>query len=114
MTIRLLNETASEAPALLLSHVNNALTKKYVIKDLAKKNSPLHWFSLSSKNSSSMFANIQLGFRQDQIKEMQLEDRLGHLTRIQFEQIKMNQTIPQSLFNFKIPRGVDLVDETRR
>jgi outer membrane lipoprotein carrier protein len=110
VTVRSLQYAKGEAPALLLSHSNTALEKDFIIKN-GKASSTLRWFILIPKKHDSLFASIQLGFAQNQIKEMQLQDHLGHKTGIQFSHIKINQAVPASLFIFKVPAGVDVIQE---
>ncbi len=113
VTIRNLTQETGETPALLLSHNNTTLENNFRIEAL-QKNSDTQWFSLTPKNKDSMFASIKLGFTHQQISQMQLQDHLGHLTNIQFNQVVINPTLPSSLFTFKPPANVDVIDETRR
>ena len=60
-----------------------------------------------------MFVAVQLGFVNGMINQMKLHDHLGHMTLIQFKNIKANIALPSNLFTFKVPKGVDVIDETR-
>lgn len=113
VTIRSLRFEAGEAPALLLSHQNSSLETNYDIQDVNEK-SPLRWFLLKPKNSDNMFASVKMGFANNQLKEMVLEDQIGHTTRVQFQNIQMNSSLPSSLFVFKAPSGTDIIDETKK
>ena len=112
VTIRSLKSEAGEAPALLLSHQNTTLESTYHIKSLGQKDK-LNWFLLKPKKSDNMFADVKMGFANHELKEMLLDDKIGHSTRVQFQKIKMNTFIPSSLFVFKAPAGTDVIDETR-
>jgi len=114
VTIRSLKSTGGDSPALFLSHTNITLEKEYTVTHLQKPESDLLWFSLKPKKADSMFASIQMGFKQNQIKEMQLEDHIGHTTQIVFKNIQSNITIPASLFIFKPKPGIDVIDETKK
>ncbi len=114
VTIRILKQAAGDSPALLLSHTNVALEQEYQVLAIQKKESTLTWFKLVPKKADSMFAAIQLGFQKNQIDQMQLQDHLGHTTLIQFERARLNQPLSSALFTFKPPRGIDIIDETRR
>ncbi|RDI48753.1 outer membrane lipoprotein chaperone LolA [Aquicella lusitana] len=114
VTIRALNQTAGETPALLLSHVGGVLEKDYVVKSLSKKSSGLQWYQLTPRSGDNMFASVQMGFMNNQIREMLLRDHLGHTTGIQFKNIKTNVSLSASLFTFRPPANVDVIDETRR
>jgi len=39
-------------------------------------------------------------------------DVLGNKTSIRFRSIRLNQEIPESVFNFKVPAGVEMQDFT--
>ncbi len=113
VTIRFLTKEAGETPALLLSNTNSTLEKDFNVEVLNIK-SPLRWFLLKPKDRGSMFAAIKLGFENQQIKQMQLQDHLGHVTNIQFNHVVINQALASSLFTFKPPAKVDVIDETHR
>ena len=113
VTIRKLSQTTGETPALLLSHVNVVLDKDYDVKSLPAKSSDWRWYELVPKAADNMFASIQMGFMNNQIHEMRLQDHLGHTTLIQFTNIKINPVLPSSVFVFKAPANVDVIDEIR-
>lgn len=112
VTIRSLKSEAGEAPALLLSHQNTKLENDYSIKSLPTKDN-MSWFLLKPKKSDNMFAEVKMGFANNQLKEMVLDDQIGHSTRVKFQKIEMNASISPSLFVFKAPKGTDVIDETR-
>lgn len=113
VTIRSLHTAAGETPALLLSHVDNVLDHDYVIKQAPAKDG-LNWFTLIPRNADNMFASIKMAFAQSQIREMDLQDHLGHTTKIKFENAVVNSALSASLFVFKKPANVDVIDETRK
>lgn len=110
LTIRHFNQEAGEAPALLLSNTNETLTKDFRV-DMSNNATT---FLLKPKDKSSMFDSIQLIFSNQQIKIMQLQDHLGHVTLIAFNNAVLNSDLSPALFNFKPPAKVDVIDETRR
>jgi outer membrane lipoprotein carrier protein len=113
VTIRFLTKEAGETPALLLSNTNSTLEKDFSVEVLNIK-SPLRWFLLKPKDRGSMFEAIKLGFDNQQIKQMQLQDHLGHVTHIQFSHVVINKVLASSLFTFTPPAKVDVIDETHR
>lgn len=113
VTIRSLKNMSGEAPALLLSQVDATLEKDYAVKILQKKPTTMRWFLLTPKTTDHMFSTIQLGFTDGRITDMRLQDNLGHMTAIRFKNIALNPTLSASLFNFKIPANIDVIDETR-
>lgn len=112
VTIRALAKAAGETPAMLLSDENLSLTQEFTVQSLPK--TTLTWFSLVPKDKSSMIASLKLGFADKEIREMQIQDHLGHMTRIQFSRVKMNSPLQASVFTFTPPAQVDVIDETKR
>ena len=110
--IRSLNTEIGETPAFLLSHPSSALEKNFQVKTI-KNSGSLQWFVLIPKNKNSLFAFIKMGFLKNQLREMDLQDHLGHNTVIEFYNSLLNYPISASLFTFKPPRHVDVIDETR-
>jgi outer membrane lipoprotein carrier protein len=111
VTIRFLSKEVGESPAMLLSNTNVALEKDYDVQ--AMKDSKLQWFVLTPKSQNSMFAQIRFGFYNQQIREMVLQDHLGHTTAVEFYNIKVNPALSSALFVFKAPAHVDIIDETK-
>lgn len=112
VTIRSLKKAAGETPALLLSDVDSKLTKIYRVKEGQQK-AGTRSFVLIPKSADSMFASIKMAFVDSQLREMRLEDHLGHVTAVKFQQVITNESIPASTFVFKRPAKVDVIDETR-
>lgn len=113
VTIRSLKSEAGEAPALLLSRQNTSLENDYDIKVLPLEK-PLHWFLMTPRKKDNMFASVKMGFQGNQLKEMMLQDQIGHGTRVQFIKVQTNIALAASLFIFKTPAGTDVIDETHR
>lgn len=112
VTIRALAKAAGDTPAMLLSDENLSLAKEFFVQ--AAPSASLDWFVLTPKDKSSMIASLKLGFDDNQIHEMQLQDHLGHTTRIQFSRVQLNFPIAASFFTFMPPAQVDVIDETKR
>jgi outer membrane lipoprotein carrier protein len=113
VTIRSLKKSAGETPALLLSHDNKTLDRDFNVKILPK-NAAGQWFALTPKRRDNMFESIQMGFVNNQIREMRLQDSLGSNTVIQFQNIQMNPSISAAQFSFKSSAKIDVIDETRK
>jgi len=101
-------------PAILLSG-NAAIADKFTvteISDIESTNKEVFWVQLLPKEQDTGFEKVLLGFVGDKLKFMELKDTFGQLTRLTFSNLKINQTIDSSVFKFKIPKGVDVIDET--
>jgi outer membrane lipoprotein carrier protein len=111
VTTRSLAKEIGDTPAFLLSHSRVALQKNFHVQAI-KNAASLQWFLLMPKNRNTLFAFIKIGFLKNHIREMDLQDRLGHNTVIEFYNVILNHVVDPSLFNFKFPRHVDVIDET--
>lgn len=113
VTIRTIKKAAGDTPALLLSHQAISLDKDFTVTEKPNQQPGWRWFALIPKSSDNI-ASVQMGFNKNQIQEMRLEDRLGHLTGIKFNHIETNVSLPATQFTFKPPANTDIIDETKQ
>lgn len=113
VTIRTLKQGAGETPALFLSHDNADIEKDFNVQ-VQPDSGNLQWFKLTPTKQDSMFQSVEMGFHDQQIREIKLADNLGHTTRIEYTNIKTNTSISPSLFIFHGPAGIDVIDETHK
>ena len=114
LTIRPLLQATGETPALLLSHDDASLEKHYIVTSIQKNQPGWRWFSLASREKDSLFKTMEMGFLNNELHEMRLQDNLGHTTAVKFQDIQTNINLPASLFSLKPPANVDIIDETRK
>jgi outer membrane lipoprotein carrier protein len=112
VTVRLLDKEIENTPVLLLSNPTVAIEKNFQVQ-MIKNAASLQWFALLPKNRDSLISFIKIGFFNGQMREMNLQDHLGHNTVIEFYNVAMNRPVAASLFNFKPPAHTDVIDETR-
>ncbi len=98
-----------DTPALLLSG-ERPLERDFSITDLKRDGSDLQWLELRPKKGESSFKSVRLGFSSRGLRLMEVVDALGQTTRLQFRDIKVNRPLPDKLFRFTAPRGVDVID----
>ncbi len=111
VVIRPVAKEAGKTPAFLLSNVSTAITRDFTVRRMqAPRN--WQWFSLTPKGGDSQFRAIQLGFLNHKIKELRMQDHLGHNTVIQLQHVKENANLKTALFQFHPPAKVDVIDET--
>lgn len=97
-------------PAMLLSGSVTALQKTFTVNVILDETDS-SWFQLNPKSKNNMYQWIKLHFTNGKITEMFMADNLGQQSEIQFKNIKMNQTLSNSLFTFKPPKNVDVITE---
>jgi outer membrane lipoprotein carrier protein len=113
VTIRLISKEMGETPALLLSNTEVTLAKNFTVRENDDDVANTQWFTLTPKSQNSMLAMIKLGFVKKRISTMVLEDHLGHTTIIEFKNVHVNSDLALSLFKFRPPANVDVIDETQ-
>ncbi len=109
VTIKKLDESVGSTPALLLSG-DVPLEDNYTIEQQGSEGE-MHWVKLVPKNQDSTFKYVLIGLEKGVLSGMQLNDNFGQMTRIYFSNLKMNQELNPDLFEFTVPKGVDVFAE---
>ena len=95
--------------ALFLSGYDDTVTRDF---DVTQKNEgKTITFDLKSKSPKANFQRIKLMFTQDNLTGLELHDQLGQITSVKLVQIKSNPKLATQLFQFKPPKGVDIVKQ---
>ena len=101
------SDDLKKTPVLLLSEDVDKLRKNFTINrsvaDKAEK------FSITPKVTEGLFQELLLVFVDNQLTEFSIRDSLGQLTHFTLSNVKRNQAIDESVFNFVVPAGVDLI-----
>lgn len=107
VTIKPLDEGLGDSPALLISS-DKDVRKNYVIKALLAEK-PLERVELSAKTENMTFERVILVFNNDVLTEMIMYDNFNQITTLKLSNIKINESIPEDVFNFEPPEGVDIM-----
>jgi outer membrane lipoprotein carrier protein len=110
VTVKPLNETLAASPAVLLAGSND-VDKEFTVTDEGEKDG-LSWVSLTPKVKDSDFQSVRLGFKGEDVSEMELKDNLGNTTRISFDHIQRNPAVDDDSFKFVPPAGADVIGDT--
>lgn len=97
------------AAALFLSGKNDTLARDF--KVTSEQSDGQKRFDLRSKSNKVNFLRVALTFNGDKLIAMTLFDQLGQTTKVAFNHIKNNPKLSPSLFQFKVPKGVDVVQQ---
>ena len=95
--------------ALFLSGYDDTVTRDFEVTQ--KTVGQVTTFDLKSKSPKENFQQIKLIFTEDKLTGLELHDQLGQVTTVKLVQIKSNPKLPAKLFQFKPPKGVDLVQQ---
>lgn len=107
VTIREIDKSLRATPAQLLAGGAN-LQELFKITSSGTHDG-LTWVKLVPRAEHSDFRAIRLGFDDHVPAVMVLKDKLGQTTRITFDNVKVNPSIPDERFDLEIPEGVTVV-----
>ncbi len=107
--VRNQSKTLGNTPAALLAGEDKP-GDSYLIEYLGKQGA-ISWITLFPKDSSAPFSQIQLGFENGELRLVQMLDQLDQITRLRFDNVIVNDQLPQDLFRLNLPAGVDVIQE---
>lgn len=109
VTVKKQSKGLGGTAALFLSGYDDTVTRDFNVAQSGVGNELV--FDLKSKSSKASFQRIKLLFRGDLLTGLELYDQLGQITTVQLSQIKLNPKLASNLFQFKTPKGVDVVQQ---
>ena len=109
VTRRAQESAIGQTPAVLLSG-GQQYRKDYNVTILGRQGA-VNWISLVPKFSDGSFAEIQLGFEGETLRLIQLLDELNQITRVTLANVVENEPIPDNVFQFVPPTGVDVISD---
>ena len=109
VTVRNMDSVLGASPATLLAG-NLDVEKLFDLEDAGGQHG-LEWVQATPKDSESGFDHVLLGFKGDQLAEMELHDNFGQTTVIEFSKLERNPNFPNKTFHFVPPPGADVVGE---
>jgi outer membrane lipoprotein carrier protein len=108
VTVRALEQGLGSTPAMLLSghgKAGDAFTSLAV-----QQLGDWTWCRLKPKQAGSDFEQVSLAFdRKGELAAMELGDKLGQTTVIEFGALRRNRPLDQRLFRFQPPPGADVI-----
>jgi len=63
------------------------------------------------KSKDSGFTDVRIGFLKGKLQLLEMKDNFGQSTRMNFKNIKENLDVPEGIFMFVPPAGVDVIEE---
>ncbi len=109
VTIRTIDKTHKGTPALFLSGYDRQIAKQYHIQYTKKSTQEV--FVLLPKTKDGTYQKIELIYQNGTIASLKLKDELGQTLILSFYAVRMNKPLNNSRFEFKPPKGVDIVTE---
>jgi outer membrane lipoprotein carrier protein len=109
VTVRKLDETLSATPAMLLSGRSN-LADNFNVTQTTQEG-PVQWIRMEPRRDDTDFKWVRLGFEGAVLKYMQLADKLGQTTSLEFSKLERNPPLDPSRFTFTVPPGADVIGD---
>ena len=101
------NGQLADTPALILSGETQRIRSSYEVT--REQGSTGEYFHLVPKQKSALFHSLTLVFSNNGISQLVLLDNLDQRTEIRFNSLVSNPALPDALFHFDPPQGVDVV-----
>ncbi|MCB1776649.1 MAG: outer membrane lipoprotein chaperone LolA [Candidatus Competibacteraceae bacterium] len=109
VTVRKLDTALSSTPLALLSGAA-PLDKTFAIGPVRQQDG-LDWYELTPRQPQPEFRLLRVAFKDDRLVSLELEDRLGQRTRLDFQKLERNPALDPGLLQFTPPPGVDVVGD---
>lgn len=93
--------------ALFLSGYDDKVTNDFEVTEKTKGKTSV--FTLKAKTGRDNFQRIELIFNDNQLSALELYDQLGQVTYVKLSHIQVSKSLANSLFQFKPPKGVDII-----
>ena len=103
---------SSNTPALFLAGQGILTDIFNVVQVLTEKDTFVAVFTPKEVESSLSRLVLRANKNNYQITGSTVYDKLGNKTSIKFRSIRINEKIPESVFNFEVPAGVEIQDFT--
>jgi len=107
VTVKSQEGMLENTPAMLLSNPAK-LDQLYHVKPQGEEDG-LFWYELTPKQQGGSFERINLAFKSNELRIMELLDSFNQTTRLMFKNIQRNPDLNPKLFRFTPPKGVDVI-----
>ncbi len=102
-----LDASAASSPAMLLSG-DKAVREGFDVAGSFERDG-LDWVRLEPHVPGTDFKSVALGFHGNVPQRLELDDTLNQVTRIKLSDVAVNPKLKEKLFEFKAPRGVNVI-----
>ena len=109
VTVKPQAEALSNTPAMLLGGASDALEQFRFDGSVVADDTT--WVRMRPVDDSSGFDRVELGFVDGQLGRMVFFDNLEQTTEVAFYDLRINETVDASAFEFAVPADADLVGE---
>ncbi len=109
VTVKSLADALGAAPIALLSG-DGALDEQFNFIELGNIDGN-EFVQLEVKVKDTDYGLMLLALSENGMDVMELKDKLGQVTRIEFSNIRLNKPVDSNRFIFRVPKGVDVIGQ---
>jgi len=102
-TVKKVSKNSDTSPVMVLSNRIRLLGNYFHVW---QKNG---WYYLNPKYGNDDLKQVQLKFNGNRLSKMWIFDKLGQRSYLQFSNVRINQKLADGQFNFRPPKGVDII-----
>ena len=106
------NRDESELAAQLLGGETDALADEYEIAVLTSESRDIAEFILTPRESANINRRVSLSFASNRLDSIVIEARNGQRTVWRFVNVVLNHEIPDEAFGFKVPEGIEVIENS--
>ncbi len=112
VTVRPLESGLGSTPAMLLSGTGSV--SESFSAGAVERDGEWTWCRLVPRQHGSDFDSVSLGFDdRGGLVAMQLVDKLGQSTELNFSDVELNKKLDPALFRFTPPKGTDVIGDAK-
>jgi outer membrane lipoprotein carrier protein len=110
VTARKQSQVLGSTPAALIAAAPDlaALRKDFNLEPAGEKDG-LQWVQATPKVKEGQLHSVKVGFRGNELAALEILDSFGQRSVMTFTRMELNAAVSPELFQFKPPKGVDVV-----
>jgi outer membrane lipoprotein carrier protein len=109
VTVKKQEKGVGGTPALFLSGYDDTVARDFDVVEISKGVKSV--YELHAKSTKENYQRVTLTFNGTDLSEIEFYDQLGQHTSVHLSHIKNNPKLAMNLFEFKPPKGVDVVKQ---
>lgn len=109
VTVKKQGNSLGGTAGLFLSGFDDKASRDFAVTSKDKGN--IIEFLLKSKSEDNNFHQVIMQFSKHELVKLSLFDNLGQRTDIRFKNVKLNPKLKSGVFDFVVPKGVDVVEQ---
>jgi len=107
VTVNSIDDRVAGTPLVLLMRAA-PLSDTFLVRELGESDG-IQWVELTPKKDTSDFEQVFIGLSGEDLAAMELRDNFGQATQIIFSDFQAGLEFADSLFEFVVPEGVDVI-----